>query len=45
MRIREINQDMGLMLNNCPITDDGLASLEGKHNLRWLELRKNQDYR
>jgi hypothetical protein len=41
-RIRLINQDLGLMLNNCPITDDGLASLEGKHNLRWLELRKTK---
>ena len=42
VRIRDINQDMDLMLNNCPITDDGLASLEGKHNLRWLELRKTK---
>jgi hypothetical protein len=42
VRIREINQDMGVMLNNCPITDEGLASLEGKHNLRWLELRKTK---
>ncbi len=42
LRIREINQDLGLMLNNCPITDGGLASLEGKHNLRWLELRKTK---
>jgi hypothetical protein len=42
VRIREINQDMGLMLNNCPITDEGLVSLEGKHNLRWLELRRTK---
>jgi hypothetical protein len=42
LRIREINQDMDLMLNNCPITDEGLASLEGKHNLRWLELRQTK---
>jgi hypothetical protein len=41
-RIREINQDLGLVLNNCPITDDGLASLEGKRNLRWLEVRKTK---
>jgi hypothetical protein len=39
LRIGQINQDLGLMLNNCPITDRGLAALEGKHNLRWLELR------
>ena len=42
LRIRLINQDLGLVLNNCPITDDGLASLEGKRNLRWLELRRTK---
>jgi hypothetical protein len=41
-RIRDINQDLGLVLNNCPITDKGLASLEGKRNLRWLELRQTK---
>ena len=41
-RIRDINLDMDLMLNNCPVTDDGLAVLEGKPNLRWLELRKTK---
>jgi Leucine Rich repeat len=41
-RIRQINLDMGLMLNNCPVTDEGLAALEGKQNLRWLELRKTK---
>ncbi len=42
LRIRDINQDLVLVLNNCPITDKGLASLEGKHNVRWLELRKTK---
>ncbi len=41
-RIRDINLDMDLLLNNCPVTDDGLAALEGKQNLRWLELRKTK---
>jgi hypothetical protein len=41
-RIRDINLDMDLMLNNCPVTDDGLAVLEDKQNLRWLELRKTK---
>jgi hypothetical protein len=40
LRIRQINQDLSLMLNDCPITDTGLAALERKHNVRWLELRK-----
>ena len=40
--IREINQDLGLMLNNCPVTDSGMALLEGKQNVRWLELRKTK---
>jgi len=41
-RIRDINLDLGLMLNNCPITDEGLALFEGKKNVRWLELRKTK---
>ncbi len=40
LRIRQINQDLSLTLNDCPITDTGLATLERKHNVRWLELRK-----
>jgi hypothetical protein len=41
-RIGQINLDMSLVLNNCPITDEGLSSLKGKQNLRWLELRKTK---
>jgi hypothetical protein len=40
--IRDINQDLSLMLNNCPVTDSGMALLEGKQNVRWLELRKTK---
>ncbi|HET6328088.1 MAG TPA: hypothetical protein VFG04_25620 [Planctomycetaceae bacterium] len=39
-RIVGINQDLSLTLNDCPVTDVGLAELENRHNLRWLELRK-----
>jgi hypothetical protein len=41
-RIGDINLDMDLMLNNCPVSDDGLVVLEGKQNIRWLELRKTK---
>jgi hypothetical protein len=40
--IREINQDLSLMLNNCPVSDSGMAILEGKQNVRWLELRQTK---
>jgi hypothetical protein len=42
LRIRDINQDLSLLLNDCPITDTGLAALESKPNVRWLELRKTK---
>jgi hypothetical protein len=41
-RIRDINQDLTLILNNCPVTDEGFANLQGKKNVRWLELRKTK---
>jgi hypothetical protein len=40
--IRDINQDLSLMLNNCPVSDSGIAVLEGKQNVRWLELRRTK---
>jgi hypothetical protein len=42
LQIRGINQDLSLLLNNCPITDDGLAALDGRGNVRWLEVRKTK---
>jgi hypothetical protein len=41
-RIAGINLDMDLVLNNCPVTDDGLAALEGKPHLRGLDLRRTK---
>lgn len=37
-----INQDLSLVLNDCPVTNDGLALLEGKRNIRWLQLRRTK---
>ncbi len=41
-RISDINLDMSLVLNNCPVSDDGLAALEGKPHLLGLELRRTK---
>ncbi len=41
-RISDIRLDMSLVLNNCPVTDDGLSVLEGKPNLHGLELRQTK---
>ncbi len=38
-QIAEVNMDMYLMLNKCPISDAGLAVLKGNHHVRWLQLR------
>jgi len=37
--IATMNQDLDLVLDGCPISDDGLANLKGKRNIRWLKLR------
>ena len=40
LRIAVISEDLNLVLSSCPITNDGLASLEGKDNVRCLSLSK-----
>jgi hypothetical protein len=37
--ISHMNQDLDLVLDGCPVSDDGLANLKGKRNIRWLKLR------
>lgn len=37
-QLTAVNLDMNLDLDNCPITDVGLANLKGKRNVRWLKL-------
>jgi hypothetical protein len=39
-RIAVISEDLNLVLTSCPITNDGLASLEGKNNVRCLSLSR-----
>jgi hypothetical protein len=37
-KIAGISQDLNLILSSCPITNEGLSSLEGKHNICCLTL-------
>jgi hypothetical protein len=37
-KIANISQDLNLVLSFCPITNEGLSSIEGKHNIRCLAL-------
>jgi hypothetical protein len=39
-KIALISQHLNLMLASCPITNDGLSNLEGKSNVRYLNLAK-----
>ena len=39
-KIAAISQDVNLILSFCPITNEGLSSLEGKPNIRCLTLTK-----
>jgi Leucine Rich repeat len=39
-KIAAITQDVNLVLSSCPITNDGLSALAGKHNVRCLVLAK-----
>ena len=37
-KITAISENVNLILSFCPITDDGLSTLEGRHNIRCLAL-------
>jgi hypothetical protein len=40
--IGQVNEDLNLVLCSCPISDDGLAHLRGKPNVRWLNLNRTK---
>jgi hypothetical protein len=37
-KITAITEDVNLILSYCPITNDGLSALEGRHNIRCIAL-------
>lgn len=41
-KVRDLNLELNLVLNECAITDAGLAKLQGMPNVRWLQLRSTK---